>query len=331
MTTSCQSPSAADQQQSVAEDSNAQRLRENQRRSRLRRKEYVASIESQLREFQRNGAEASREVQQAAKHVVRENRQLRDLLRHKGVPDCEVDAWLKGGSSSPSSPAAAGSASASTSIDKLQRALVVRRPSADADVVVVGRRKSTGMVVECPRRGGSLNSPAKKLKSDKQAPCPPKHTPTSSPPSLSPPFSLAAQDPAPAAMAIAADSSQMFLHASGYAPSVQQQRSPQGELYLFHTFQQHQQQQQVLRGLPDNFMAHHRLAEKHPNAHHRVSSPDDCAHSAMQCDAARSIITELQPHEPMDGLTRELCPQGSSEGCVVDTAVLFGVMDRACL
>jgi hypothetical protein len=33
----------------------------------------------------------------------------------------------------------------------------------------------------------------------------------------------------------------------------------------------------------------------------------------------------------IDGLTRELCPGGDSQGCVVDTGVLFGVMDKACM
>lgn len=73
---------------------NAVRLRENQRRSRQRKKEYLVSLEARFRECQRTGIEASIEIQNAAKRVVRENGRLRELLRRKGVSEAEIDAFV---------------------------------------------------------------------------------------------------------------------------------------------------------------------------------------------------------------------------------------------
>ena len=75
----------------------ATRLRENQRRSRQRKKEYLGSLETRVRECERLGVEATVEVQKAARQVVRENSRLRELLRVKGVGEGEVEKWLRGG------------------------------------------------------------------------------------------------------------------------------------------------------------------------------------------------------------------------------------------
>ncbi|KAF1990868.1 hypothetical protein K402DRAFT_451156 [Aulographum hederae CBS 113979] len=72
------------------EDSLA-RVRDNQRRSRARRKEYLEELESKFRNCEQKGAEASAEIQVAARRVLDENRRLRSLLRLKGVSDAEVD------------------------------------------------------------------------------------------------------------------------------------------------------------------------------------------------------------------------------------------------
>jgi len=73
------------------------RLRENQRRSRLRKKEYLTSLETRVRECERLGVAATVEVQKAARRVVWENSRLRELLRVKGVGEDEVEKWLQGG------------------------------------------------------------------------------------------------------------------------------------------------------------------------------------------------------------------------------------------
>lgn len=70
------------------------RIRENQRRSRARKKEYIHDLERRLRKFEQHGVEATVEVQAAAKHVAEENARLRSLLRLRGVRDAEIDEYL---------------------------------------------------------------------------------------------------------------------------------------------------------------------------------------------------------------------------------------------
>ena len=71
------------------------RIRNNQRRSRARRKEYVEDLEQRLRQFERHGVEATTEVQTAARKVARENVLLRALLVTKGVSNNEIDEYLR--------------------------------------------------------------------------------------------------------------------------------------------------------------------------------------------------------------------------------------------
>ncbi|KAB8228376.1 bZIP transcription factor [Aspergillus alliaceus] len=71
------------------------RVRDNQRRSRARRKEYVQDLEQRLRRFESLGVKATQEVQTAARHVVAENCLLRSLLGQLGVTDKDVEDYLK--------------------------------------------------------------------------------------------------------------------------------------------------------------------------------------------------------------------------------------------
>ncbi|KFY01389.1 hypothetical protein V490_00938 [Pseudogymnoascus sp. VKM F-3557] len=71
-----------------SDEGNPERIRNNQRRSRARRKEYLQEIEGQLRQCELTGIEASPEIQSAARKVLEENRRLRTLLVQHGVnPD----------------------------------------------------------------------------------------------------------------------------------------------------------------------------------------------------------------------------------------------------
>lgn len=77
------------------------RIRNNQRRSRARRKEYIDDLEQRLRRFERQGVEATTEVQTAARKVARENALLRGLLVANGVSNSEIDDYLRGKSYNP--------------------------------------------------------------------------------------------------------------------------------------------------------------------------------------------------------------------------------------
>ncbi|KAF2838760.1 hypothetical protein M501DRAFT_907401, partial [Patellaria atrata CBS 101060] len=60
------------------------RIRDNQRRSRARRKEYLQELEWKYRNCEQLGVEASAEIQLAARRVLEENKRLRALLKQKG-------------------------------------------------------------------------------------------------------------------------------------------------------------------------------------------------------------------------------------------------------
>jgi hypothetical protein len=71
------------------------RIRENQRRSRNRRKELIEELQGRVQDFERKGVVATQEMQRAARRVAQENLRLRGLLAHHGVPHEEVDAYLR--------------------------------------------------------------------------------------------------------------------------------------------------------------------------------------------------------------------------------------------
>lgn len=71
----------------------AARLRDNKRRNRQRQKDYTSSLETQLRELQSRGVQATQEVQLSARKVVEENARLKALLRHVGVEDHMIETW----------------------------------------------------------------------------------------------------------------------------------------------------------------------------------------------------------------------------------------------
>ena len=71
------------------------RIRDNQRRLRARRKEYLQELEARLRQYELQGIEASSEIQLAARRVADENRKLRGLLAQHGVGDDSIEAYLQ--------------------------------------------------------------------------------------------------------------------------------------------------------------------------------------------------------------------------------------------
>ncbi|KAH9216590.1 hypothetical protein DL95DRAFT_522669 [Leptodontidium sp. 2 PMI_412] len=73
----------------------AARLRDNKRRFRSRRKEYVTDLERSLRELREQGVQATIEVQLSARRVARENVRLRQLLRYFGVDENVVHSWIQ--------------------------------------------------------------------------------------------------------------------------------------------------------------------------------------------------------------------------------------------
>ncbi|KAK5165226.1 uncharacterized protein LTR77_009324 [Saxophila tyrrhenica] len=73
------------------QSSDLSRVRDNQRRSRARRKEYLESLEVKYRQCEQSGVQASAEIQTAARRVLDENRRLRRLLQEHGIQSGNVD------------------------------------------------------------------------------------------------------------------------------------------------------------------------------------------------------------------------------------------------
>lgn len=71
------------------------RIRDNQRRSRARRKEYVENLERKVQEYERQGVDATLEMQHAARTVALENSRLRSMLAQLGAGDTDIDAFLQ--------------------------------------------------------------------------------------------------------------------------------------------------------------------------------------------------------------------------------------------
>ena len=63
------------------------RIRDNQRRSRARQKEYIHELEEKVQACERMGVQASLEIQQAARNVLEENKRLRALLLSRDLGD----------------------------------------------------------------------------------------------------------------------------------------------------------------------------------------------------------------------------------------------------
>jgi hypothetical protein len=72
------------------------RNREIQRRSRARRKDYIADLEKRVWQYQREGVKATAEVQAAARKVAEENYLLHSLLAKHGISTEEIKEHLQG-------------------------------------------------------------------------------------------------------------------------------------------------------------------------------------------------------------------------------------------
>jgi hypothetical protein len=73
----------------------AARVRDNQRRSRARHREYVDALRARIARHEREGAQASAELQRAARAVARENVALRGLLLARGVGEEALQRYVK--------------------------------------------------------------------------------------------------------------------------------------------------------------------------------------------------------------------------------------------
>ncbi|KAK8104379.1 uncharacterized protein PG998_011412 [Apiospora kogelbergensis] len=69
--------------------------RQSQQQARQRQREYVASLEKKVTEYERRGVQATIEVQRAARAVAATNEKLLALLKVHDVQDAEIEAFLR--------------------------------------------------------------------------------------------------------------------------------------------------------------------------------------------------------------------------------------------
>lgn len=111
---------------SASEKANLARIRDNQRRSRARRKEYLQELEARLRQCELQGIEASSEIQMAARRVADENKKLRAMLAQQGIGEESIETFLQ---TSPTDTTIGGGAYASSSsaVQILEQLLQTRK------------------------------------------------------------------------------------------------------------------------------------------------------------------------------------------------------------
>ncbi|KAK0223498.1 hypothetical protein IW262DRAFT_1367325 [Armillaria fumosa] len=84
---------------SESSSSRAARVRENQRQSRQRKRDYLASLEKRLETFEQEGIKANVELQKVARAISAENRILRALLiERSGMSEADIQQLLREGS-----------------------------------------------------------------------------------------------------------------------------------------------------------------------------------------------------------------------------------------
>ncbi|KAH6717116.1 hypothetical protein BKA61DRAFT_573176 [Leptodontidium sp. MPI-SDFR-AT-0119] len=82
---------------STSSTANLIRVRNNQRRSRARRREYVAELERKIQECEANGAPTRSIVpEETLRRLQEENKKLRELLQQAGVEQSAVDRYING-------------------------------------------------------------------------------------------------------------------------------------------------------------------------------------------------------------------------------------------
>ncbi|CUS08891.1 unnamed protein product [Tuber aestivum] len=77
------------------DDPRLSRIRENQRRSRARKREYMEDLERRWQKCKELGVQANVELQQAARKVIEENVLLRAVLSEAGISQDEVERRLQ--------------------------------------------------------------------------------------------------------------------------------------------------------------------------------------------------------------------------------------------
>ncbi len=319
---------------SAKEKANLARIRDNQRRSRARRKEYLQELEARLRQCELQGIEASSEIQMAARRVADENRKLRGLLAQHGVGDDSIEAYLQSSPTDGMVGAQYGSSSGAVQI--LEQLLQTRKAYCTDGTITLpanmggggGSRDSSASVgtvsqwdpTYSQNTGGRKRSGTWQTIGGKAA--------SSAQQFMTPSASTASRTGSIVSMG--PNTNRGMAHHPRLAP-VQMPRNPSPA-----SNQSHQSQQQMFDfephlSLPTAYTSQQSTAEKHlqpRNAPNRSSVyiPPTTNGNVHDCNYATDIITTMAGVDPSSVRADLGCLPGMD--CQVDNQLVFNVMDR---
>ncbi|KAE9371168.1 hypothetical protein N431DRAFT_425837 [Stipitochalara longipes BDJ] len=316
---------------SSKEKANLARIRDNQRRSRARRKEYLQELEARLRQCELQGIEASSEIQMAARRVAEENKKLRGLLAQHGVGEDTIETYLE---TPPTTDSVMGGqyGSSSAAVQLLEQLLQTRKTfPVDGNTVNLnigggpGSRASSASLSTVQslwdpiysqntgdrRRSGTLQSVGKAASSAHQF-----MTPSTSSTSQTSSVSLGH-----------GSNRGVPIHPPRLTP-VQMPRNPGSsnrnqQMYDFDS--------QLGLSNPSQYSSHQRTAEKHLQPHtapqrSSVYIPTTSSSNVNNCNYATEMITTMAGADA-SAVRHDLgCMPGMD--CEVDNQLVFNVMDR---
>jgi len=315
---------------SSKEKANLARIRDNQRRSRARRKEYLQELEARLRQCELQGIEASSEIQMAARRVADENKKLRGLLAQHGVSEDNVENYLQ---TSPTSDTMMGGqyGSSSAAVQMLEQLLQTRKSFiGDGNNAVNvnmggghGSRASSASLSTVQslwdpiysqntggrRRSGTLQPTGKAASSAHQF--------------MTPSTSSASQT---SSVSLGHNSNRGVPHHPQRLATVQMPRNPSPANRNRNMFDFDQQ-----LGLSSQYSSHQGTAQKHLQPHtapqrSSVYIPTTSGGNVNNCNYATDMITTMAGADPTTVRADMGCLPGMD--CDVDNHVVFNMMDR---
>jgi hypothetical protein len=305
------------------EKANLARIRDNQRRSRARRKEYLQELEARLRQCELHGIEASAEIQMAARKVADENKKLRALLAQHGIRDDTIEAYLQNPATGDAS-VNGQFGSSSPSVQVLQQLLQTRKTiGVDGNIAVT--------VNSMPRSRESSLASASTVQSMWE----PIHASNTNGRGAlqhtSHQFMTPSSTTRSTTSSISHDSSHSVQHHQRLAP-VAISRNPSPASNMANHPQMFDLDPQLSQSNPSSYNTHQSAPQQHWQPHSApqrssIYTPTTTTSPNLNsCVFAADMITAMSGRDPNDVSADLGCMPGMD--CEVDNHLIFNVMDH---
>lgn len=288
------------------------RVRDNQRRSRARRKEYLQELETKYRTCEQVGIGASAEIQAAARQVADENRRLRQILIKHGISADEFD----------------GDSPSSSVVSDLEAMIGQKRScgqdGSDCEQSLAKIREEYSSV---PGRG---LRPLQMRAADRQLSPQSGYESSNGGAGVPSPMSSTFQHQQQSHPNYAAAQSQITRAESGYTQQSQHQpRAPSISLYGdypdYHSTSIPQQQQQQIQD--HDFYSHPQNLDSYPSQTLDLDHHSSQQNTSSSCRDIADAIRYVRPNLSQQELEREMgCQPGAD--CAVPNYEAFDLMDR---